>query len=256
MTPAAHSWRWAGARAVGTSHLASGTPCQDAVAAREVVGPTGPVLVAAVADGAGSARWAGEGARATARGFVRAAAEHIAAAGDLPSEERCREWVERIRGEIAELAEAKGDKPREFAATLVAALVAADAAVIAHVGDGAAVVDQGDGWEAASWPAGGEYAGTTYFVTDRPRPRLVVNRLDRPIAALALFSDGIEALVLDETARRPHPRFFDEMFAVMRAGEAAGCDRDLSRSLGRYLRRDALNALTHDDKSLVLAVRR
>ena len=56
-------WRYALASVVGTSHLASGTPCQDASTCQVLEDGSGrSVLVAFVADGAGSALYADEGA--------------------------------------------------------------------------------------------------------------------------------------------------------------------------------------------------
>ena len=57
-------WVWAGARAIGTAHLAQGLPCQDAFVCRIwQEGAHPPVLIAALADGAGSAERAEVGAQ-------------------------------------------------------------------------------------------------------------------------------------------------------------------------------------------------
>lgn len=250
------AWRWAAARAVGTSHLAAGTPCQDAVAACGIDGPAGPVLAAAVSDGAGSARFGREGARAVVRSVLREAERWFAAADRLPDVNEAMEWLDAVRADVASLAAAREAEPRDFAATLVAAFAGPEATLILHVGDGAAVIDGPDGWEVASWPAGGEYAGTTYFVTDDPVPRLRITVLERPTAAIALFSDGIETLVLDPAERRPADRWFELMFAMLRGSDEAGRDRKLCRMLRWYLRRPELDERTDDDKSLLLAIRR
>lgn len=253
--PAA-SWRWAEARAIGSSHVAAGQPCQDAVCVRSVDGPNGSVLLAAVSDGAGSARYGREGARAVVRGVLLEAERHFRLSGEPPEEAAVRGWLEVVRGELADLAERRAATPRDFAATLVAAFATSDATLFAHVGDGAAVIDAADGsWEVGSWPAGGEYAGTTYFVTDKAGPRLTVSRVARPVTALALFSDGIEHLILEARARRAYSPWFDRMFDVMRGGGEPGRDRALCRQLRTYLRSQAVDSRTHDDKSLILAVR-
>ena len=50
------AWVWAGARAIGTAHLGQGLPCQDAFACKIWQrADASPVLIAALADGAGSA---------------------------------------------------------------------------------------------------------------------------------------------------------------------------------------------------------
>ena len=73
------SWCWAGARAIGTAHLAGGLPCQDAFAARIARAPCGSeIMVAALADGAGSAERADAGARLATSITVEVAAEALA----------------------------------------------------------------------------------------------------------------------------------------------------------------------------------
>ena len=237
---------------MGQSHLASGAPCQDAFGIQEVPGAGAAWLAAAVSDGAGSALHAREGARTVVRALLQAAA----GACDLPDEAVATQWLASARDSIAALASAREATMRDFAATLVFALVAEDATVLVHVGDGAAVIDGPNGWEVASWPANGEYAGTTYFVTDDPGPRIALTRMDRPVNALALFSDGLERLLINTSAGTLNTTMLDGLFDVLRAGAGQGCDRKLSRSLRRFLRREDLDAWTHDDKSLVLALRR
>jgi hypothetical protein len=62
MTPG--PWRLAAASALSTSHEKLGTPCQDAHACQALLAATGEtLLVAVVADGAGSAVRSGEGAQ-------------------------------------------------------------------------------------------------------------------------------------------------------------------------------------------------
>ena len=68
------SWRVAAASVVGTSHVKSGQPCQDAHEWRVL--PSG-FLIAAVADGAGSAALAEIGATLAARAAVQALAEAL-----------------------------------------------------------------------------------------------------------------------------------------------------------------------------------
>src|SRR5262245_57674501 len=58
------AWVWAAARAIGTAHLTQGLPCQDAFACRIWQEGANPgVLIAVLADGAGSADCAEVGAQ-------------------------------------------------------------------------------------------------------------------------------------------------------------------------------------------------
>lgn len=77
-----------------------------------------------------------------------------------------------------------------------------------------------------------------------------------PIDEVALFTDGIESLVLHYASKTVHNRFFDNMFAPVRALEKEGMDADLSKELEKYLASPAVCERTDDDKTLILAKRR
>lgn len=249
-------WRWAAARAAGTSHARTGLPCQDAALIRTIDGPAGSVLAAIVSDGAGSASHARDGARTVVRVIAQCAAIWFADRTELPTNEDVASWVEHVRADLRVAADARGGTLRDYAATLVACFVTGTATLVAHVGDGGCVLDgEDEGWAVGSWPAAGEFANTTYFVTDEPRAQLRVSRFDRPAGAVAVFSDGIEDLVLQRRERRPHPDFFTRMMTPVRSSAASGRDRALSRGLRGYLNSEVINTRTDDDKSLVLAAR-
>lgn len=252
----ATDWRWAAARAAGTSHARTGLPCQDAALIRTIDGPAGPVLAAIVSDGAGSASHAREGSRTVVRVIAQCAAIWFADRIELPAEEDVASWVEHVRVDLRVAAGSRGGTLRDYAATLVACFVTSTATLVSHIGDGGCVLDgEDEGWTMGSWPAAGEFANATYFVTDEPHAQLRVSRFDRPAGAVAVFSDGIEDLVLQRRERRAHPDFFTRMMAPVRNSTTSGCDRALSRGLRGYLNSEAINARTDDDKSLVLAAR-
>jgi hypothetical protein len=132
-----------------------------------------------------------------------------------------------------------------------------DSTVILHVGDGAAVTRvKNGGWECLSWPANGEYAAMTYFVTDDPFPDLKIARSDQPVEAVAVFSDGIERLVLDFKTRLPHAPFFDRVIERVGQSQTRGESHDLNQWLEAYLNSDPVNARTDDDKGLILGIRK
>ncbi len=127
--------------------------------------------------------------------------------------------------------------------------------LVVHIGDGAAVARNavtGD-WEAMSWPAQGEYASTTFFLTDDGGPRVRIVRSAVPVDRVAVFTDGIERLALDFAAERAHGPFFSGMSDPVAAAAASGWNLPLSRKLGDYLASPAVNARTDDDKTLILA---
>ena len=247
-------WTWAAARRRGTSHFKSGTPCQDAH--RVFATTAGDTLIAVVSDGAGSAPHGGAGAFIAARTLAGAAAAHAASNPDLPGEEQFWSWLDDARDRIGTAAAKRDAQPRDFAATLVMAVANDTGAVLALVGDGAAAVRSDGEWTVPSWPQQGEYASTTYFVTDEPAARLRVVQLDRRPGALVLMSDGLERLALDFAGKRPHLPFFNTIVGPVERRDVVGRDSRLSRSLAAYIGSEAVNARTDDDKSLVIAVAR
>ena len=252
------AWRWAGARSIGTSHLKNGTVCQDFACAKQIQTLDGIVMAALVSDGAGSAVRAEVGSRLVCISFLRACQRYLAQNPlSTLDEDVIWDWVDEIREAINAKSRSTGLRPRDFAATLVAVLAGPENTVVIHIGDGAAVVRrvQSDTWEIPSWPYQGEYASTTTFVTDDPQPRVVISFIDSAIDELAVFSDGIERLVLDQVARVPHAPFFNRMIGPLKTASGAGANRDLSLALRSYLDSANVCERTDDDKSLILGVR-
>lgn len=252
-------WAWIGACSVGTSHTKSGTECQDRAACLEVRGKDGrSVLIAVVSDGAGSAKYSSIGSHLVVRCFAFKAVTYVRDGGivDNIKEDTIRNWLDEIRDRISAAARSKDSVPREFAATMIAAVVSDRIATIAHIGDGACVLRRRENqeWEVPSWPAHGEYASSTYFVTDDPQPNLRFTIIDAGISELAIFSDGLERLALDFSDNRPSEKFFGPMFAPI-AVNRAGRNRSLSKALRSFLDSPKITERTDDDKSLVLARR-
>ena len=258
---AAAAWRIALASAVGASHVASGTPCQDSAAHRIIATDVGEVLVAAVSDGAGSAPRSDLGSRVATETFIACVETYFREGRDLAGLDRetaCG-WVEDTATALVAAAKAEGRRVRDLACTLLAAIVGEDAAAFVQVGDGAIVVSHGeeDGWSYVFWPQHGEFANTTNFITGRNATEVMEFDLaKRRITELAMFSDGLENLLLQRSARAVHQPFFRQMFPPVRNAAAEGHDVKLSAALGRYLQLPHVCARTDDDKTLVLATRR
>ncbi len=215
-------------------------------------------MVAVVSDGAGSAVRADIGSKIVCLYFLRACKRFLA---EQPfsslTEEIVWDWIDEIREAINFKADSEDRRPRDFAATLVAVVIAPTSSIVIHVGDGAAVLKRSgaDLWEVPSWPYQGEYASTTSFVTDDPQPRLTVVFVDDVIEEFALFSDGIERLVLDQAEKAAHAPFFNRMLAPLKAAVGGGNNEDLSTALQSYLDGPSVCDRTDDDKTLIVGVR-
>lgn len=249
------SWFWAGASCQGVSHKQADIRRQDNFSAF-VAGERGRFLVVLASDGAGSASHGGEGATLTCRAFVLRIRGHFAKCNDFPTDKQLWDWLDELRDRIAIAAQKRSLTPRDFAATLVCLISDGETVLTAHVGDGCAVVRDRDTteWQIASWPDQGEYASTTFFVTDDPEARMRVDRRERPISALAVFTDGIERIALDLGGQAAHQPFFRGMIQPLDQLTNAGADRALSGKLLSYLDSEPVNARTEDDKTLILAV--
>lgn len=246
-------WRWAAASRIGTSHLKAGTRKQDAYVVRV---PRPEALCVVVADGAGSSSHGGEGASLVCRMLSAAICGRIAKHTGLPSEDEIHEWLDAIRDRLALVAEKRGLTKRQFASTLVALVVFGDELLTLQIGDSALVARKAGQWEAICWPENGEFAATTYFVTDDPEPRLRITRKTaRDYDAFAAFSDGIDSIALHHANQEPHARFFDPMIKPIDQASERGRLAGLSDALGRYLDGPAICDRTDDDKTLVLVSR-
>ena len=162
------------------------------------------------------------------------------------------DWVDGIRDHIAELATRRGASPRQFASTLAALLVCPSDFVALHIGD-SSIVGRRDGtWEVICWPENGEYASSTYFITDDPEPRLNIVRRPLEHNAFALFSDGIGDLALLHGSQQAHPGFLDPMIRPVDASSDLGRLAGLSTKLRDYLASPTVCERTDDDKTIVL----
>jgi hypothetical protein len=236
-------------------------PCQDAVAACVAHAPCGSeVLVAALADGAGSAERADAGARLATSLSVEVAAEALADGAGKVEEAGAlvRYAAEQVRFAIAALAAHEARGMADFASTLLLVMLHSDGGVVAQIGDGAVVGEHeaNGGWEPLLWPDHGEYVNTTRFLTDADAlEHLRVVELPGPARNLCLFSDGLERLVLDFRSRTAHAPFFDAVFRRFGELPQAGHAAQVSRELGELLSSDAVNQRTDDDKSIVCVSR-
>jgi len=253
------AWRWAGACAIGTSHVKANLECQDRAACLTFETSSSPTIVAVVSDGAGSAQEATRGASIACTEFHRRAGAYLRSGGAIAAidPDLVADWIDSIRDRIGAAAQLVALRPRDFAATLVALIANGEQGVVVHIGDGAAVVRSREThkWSVPSWPFHGEYASTTRFVTDDPRARFEVVPIDSEIDRFALFSDGIENLVLDHRERVAPAPFFERLLQPVETWEGSGRSRKLSRHLRDFLSSEKVCEATDDDKSLILGAR-
>jgi hypothetical protein len=248
------------ASSVGTAHLAAAQPCQDAHGHLATVDADGqPVLVLAASDGAGSAERAEIGASLACDTFVRLVAAYLEQGGTVEAIGRplAERWIAGILYRLELQTRQTRAALRDYACTLLAAVVGTKGAAFLQIGDGAMVIADREGWRHVFWPQHGEFANTTTFITSERAMQAMDFEVHRaPVDEIALFTDGLESLVLHKASRSVHGPFFDSMFASVRKSAASGVDDGLSRALDDYLSSPRINERTDDDKTLILASRK
>ncbi len=252
-------WRYAAASVIGTSHLKLGTCCQDANECQLLSLHDGDeVFVAVLSDGAGSAQHSEEGSSLTCSVLMGHIIDYIAGGNTVAQITRdvASLWLSNIQGQLAENARNTGWNIRDYACTVIAAVIGLSAAAFLQIGDGAVVVsEEVDAYGHVFWPDRGEYENTTYFVTqDSALEHLQFESVDRQIQEAAVFTDGIQRLALDYKAEMPHQPFFQSVFSPLRLASIGRQDK-LCDSLGQFLGSERVNGRTDDDKTLVIASR-
>lgn len=251
-------WTWVSALKVGVSHVRVGTHLQDSLISFTSSARGIETFVGIVSDGAGSAKCGGEGAALVVRTLSTQLRSWFRRTDELPTSEEFAYWLDQFRDRITLVATQRALDIREFAATLVCVVSTGNETVVAHVGDGCAVLrSANDGTLIAPiWPYHGEYASTTAFVTDQPVCRLVVEHVAKVVDAVIVFSDGLERLALDFRSQLPHKPFFDLVLRPLGKLDRSGRDSELSVSLKEFLDSERINSRTDDDKSLIVALRK
>lgn len=217
-----------------------------------------PALVACCSDGAGSALMSAEGALLACQATAQRAANDLKELGTLQaiSREHVAGWCRSAADELAKLARRHHAEPRETACTLLTALLTEEHSLFVQIGDGGMVIEHenGNGYEVVFWPQGGEYAGTTHFLTDdNADEAFVFQWLNRPVHRLAMFTDGLQMLTLDFQEHKVFRPFFDPMFQTLEDSEDTTL---IQEPFYEFLQSEQVNSRTDDDRTLILVSRR
>lgn len=247
------TWRVVGASASGQSHDVQGVPCQDAHAYRVLEDGT---LLVTVADGAGSAVRAQEGAQ----NAVLCALAWLADSLEMDTPDDADAWralmadtFEVTREVLAAIAHDDGMPLREYSATLMCVVVTDCWLVVGQIGDGIVVMEERGDLTVAVRPQRGEYANESAFLTMSALSDYVkIEVTGRPPEALAVTTDGLLRLAAKMPDVTPYGPFFAPLFAF---AAGAGDPEQAETALAGFLASERVRARTDDDTTLVLAVR-
>jgi hypothetical protein len=245
-------WRVVAASVGGTSHLKNNQLCQDAH--HWQILPDN-VLVAAVADGAGSAVSGKVGAMVA----VEAAIENISVK-QLTRRTLDDEQVRSVLNDaiiaaklaVEDEAAACDKQPQDLATTLIITIATPELAAVVQIGDGMAVAkDRIGNLLALTMPDNGEYINATTFLTSPNALDTAQMRIWREaIVNVGVLSDGLQMLALNMAVGEPHKPFFFPLFDFAANADDKAAAKE---QLVKFLRSDRITQRTDDDLTLIIA---
>lgn len=243
-------WRCIGSSAAGSRHEREGVPCEDALS----FSSGNNWLVAAIADGAGSAPFGGEGARLIVSRVIDHA--HQLFADGLPQENSTLRTslyrlLARVRSDVERTTEATGDL-NDYASTVAIAVADGHSFGAIQVGDGAMVVLRENGsLEQIAAPPQPEFVNQTTFMTSPTWRDWVACHVEdnTDIQGIAMTTDGLVSLATKRPGGTPHRPFYEPLFLYADSANAS------EEELNKFLRSDRVQSATGDDVSLLLATR-
>jgi hypothetical protein len=243
-------WRVIGSSVPGTSHIEAGLECQDACDFAIFDADNECGLAVAISDGAGSAKYGGEGARST----VRRAIEFMTQEWRLLNRDVESFFIELYKSALSSI----DDKAisfqapvKDFACTLLTAIFIRDKGCFGQVGDGAWVVETKKHTDCMTWPQHGEFINETIFITTENALEKMQIAEEEGLLFFSGFTDGLQGLALHYASNSPHYPFFSHM---KKGIEGTFDEKVLERALMDFLNSENVNERTDDDKTLILGL--
>jgi hypothetical protein len=244
-------WRVAFKSVPGRRHKLNGVDCQDAAVIRFI---RSDLVIAAIADGAGSVEFAKEGAWLSVQGSVDYLASRLEHKSNIfptnvfESRKLFEDAVASVREKIAQVAQEKQKDLSCFASTLIVMVASSQGLMAFQVGDGFMVFKGIQGYELALEGDKGEYLNETNFVTD-PKVRYKVWISETVCPFWALSTDGLDQVAIHHKSRIPFPGFFDPFAEYL--GQKPS-EADIERELEAFLTSSQLQARAEDDMTLLI----
>ena len=247
-------WQVVGATVIGTGHIKRSIPCQDAF--QYDIDEESNSVIVAVADGIGSAAKADIGSSFVVEEVIRCVKEQLEVKDSASEcvEEVLLSSIKRTKEGLQVLADSENISVEEFGTTLVVALLDCFGISVAHIGDGAVVLQMADkSLYTLSKPHRGEYENETFSLTSSNAEKFIrISTLKEDVRCVALMTDGLQRLSLSYPTASPHAPFFLPLFERL---EYEIDTKQASSQLERFLLSERVCSKTSDDKTLVLAAR-
>ncbi|MDF2671907.1 MAG: serine/threonine phosphoprotein phosphatase [Clostridiales bacterium] len=261
----AMSWVYSFCSTSGTSHIKAGRTCQDSCTCEVINSKDGEeILIAIASDGAGSARYGDVGSRLICNIIKEEIISFLEKGFHIKDvrRETAAGWIEKFREEVVNITVDNGRTLRDYACTLVGAVVGLYEEVYFQIGDGAIVVlprYYPGRYKCIFWPQRGEYENTTFFATDMDavNKQLMFKMGESEgdeIINIAVFTDGIQQLALHYESQTPFAKFFMPLFKALDFLKKRD-NKEINPLLEVFLGSEKINTRTDDDKTLIIAAR-
>jgi hypothetical protein len=250
------SWKYISSSVIGKSHLERNESGQDYCKTGVVQISEKEYFIGLVADGAGSTKYGGLGAKIACEEIfinIISTIRIIDTIATIPDEEIIK-WIYAARESINKHAQQGENSLKDYASTLIGSIIGKDHSIFFQIGDGGIVINFDSEYQTVFWPEQGEYANTTFFLSDKSFPEhLNIKRMDSIPCEISIFTDGLQNLVLSYSEKSAHSGFFKPLFEFLKKNP---CNEysNLSDQLSNFLNRKEISERSDDDKTIVLAL--
>ncbi|WP_414574923.1 PP2C family serine/threonine-protein phosphatase [Anabaena sp. CCY 9402-a] len=257
-------WKEIARSATGTSHQSQGIPCQDYGCCRIF----NDVIVGAVADGAGSAKYADVGSKLAVETVIKCFSdineypenqEELEPNFSQPmcQAEAAKLFTKIVNGVIQELnkqASKEDYSINDLACTLLVFVATPHWLAAMQIGDGFIVVrpEKSEEYQLLFHPDKGEFANETTFITsNNSLQEMQVKVIPGEQAFICASTDGLEKVAIRLNDWTPFPPFFKPFEEYLQ--ETSNPKKNYEY-VDVFLNSERLNSRTDDDKTLLLSL--
>lgn len=256
-------WKAIARYATGTSHQEQKIPCQDCGNYRIFK----DVIVGAVADGAGSAKYSHFGSELAVETVIKCFADinelpdkqgftqrFTQPLSEMDAKEVFTKFVEEVITALKKKADNKGYFVSDLACTLLVFIATPEWFAAMQIGDGFMVVGSQDSeYKLLFEPDKGEFFNETTFVTSaNALEEMQVKVISGKQKFICASTDGLEKVAIRLSDWKPHAPFFKPLEAYLQETDKPGGNDD--NYINDFLNSERLNSRTDDDKTLVLCL--
>lgn len=252
------SWKICTSSLQGTSHAASGLPCQDSNKCKRIQARFGEYIILVASDGCGSAKYAEIGSKIVVSEVTDCLGYWLKSSVVIPD---LAELIALAFGHAHKCLIHKADTllvtPNELAATCMCVVIGPDRFAAAQIGDGVIIVHSNGVCGCLFWPIQ-EYANVTHTLTGRDwrANTQTINAFSdcNMPDGWFLATDGIQAISCDYEKRVPISGFVSVLIEKFRR-ISNPTKESMQKVLEALLMSNRVSSAVSDDKTIILAFR-